>query len=380
MALVLAGVLAGSVACGAPAAGNDKTITITGLVEQTGSIAYAGQAAEEGMQVATDYVNDSGMLGDRKLKLDLKDAASSPATSGAVTSQVAKSDSIAMLGPLLSNDSLAAAPIAQRGKLPMVAVQTNTTGVVETGDYIYRATAPLSSFNRLTTEELKKEGVKTLGMVYPSDIVSTSTLGKDIIPGWAKDLGISVTDLESSPSSSTDFSAAISKLTAANPDAIGMLVLDTQLPSLIQGLRRSGYQGILFTHFIQLSTLDKIGTPANGMLWAADYSPAMTGDMSVTFTNAFRKKFNKEPEGYNANGFDAVLFVANALKDPSVDTRDELRAKLAQVANTGFDGATGQITFDQKLRRDARVAGVLVQWHDGRQTIIAEGKPGLDQQ
>jgi branched-chain amino acid transport system substrate-binding protein len=376
----VAGAVAGAVACGAPTAGNGNTITVTGLVEQTGSIAYAGDAVEEGMEAGVDYVNNSGMLGGRKLKIDFKDAASNPATAGSVTSQIAKSDSIAMLGPVLGNDSLAAAPIAQRSKLPMVAVQSNTKGVVEAGDYVYRSTAPLYSFNGLTVEHLKAVGAQRVGVVYTSDLVGNTTLAKDYLPTWVANAGMQLVASESNPTTATDFSAAISKLVAANPDAIGLIVVDTQLPAVIEGLRRSGYKGILFTHAIQQSTLDKVGAPADDMLWAADYSPAATGGMSATFTDAFRKKFNKEPQGYGANGFDAVLFVANALKDPSVDTREKLQAKLAQVAQTGFDSATGHMTFDQALHRDARVPGVLVQWHGDQQKIVAEGKPGLDEQ
>ena len=183
---------------------------------------------------------------------------------------------------------------------------------------------------------------------------------------------------EGTPFNTTDFSTTIEKLVAAKPDAIGLYHIDTQLTGLITGLRRAGFEGKLFVYNINPSTLEAVGDAADGLLMSIDYSPAMSDPSSKEFTDSFRKKFDDDPTIYAANGYDAVLFLSAALekviKAGNKPDRENLLAAISEVAQTGFAGASGDTTFDDKYHRDARVNGVLVRFDKGKPNILFSGK------
>lgn len=383
---LVAGSFLALVAASSPAASQQSstdTLQISALVEMTGAIAYAGQAVLQGIQLGVDEANKSGRLGKYKLQLDIKDAASMPAATAAMTSQIAKSDSLVILGPALSNDALAAAPIAQREKIPLVTVQSNTEGLVETGEYVYRLTTPLYAINGLSVKYLQKTGARTLALAYVSDIASLSALGKTFVPKWTQDAGIKLVASEATPRATTDFSTTVAKLIAANPDAIGLLNLDTQLTALIAGLRRSGFKGPIFTHSISPTTVKAIGEPTDGLLQSLDYAPVMTNPSSVAFTKAFTAKFSEEPYNYHANGYDALMFVVAALekvvKSGKTPDRTELLKAMGEVARAGFTGASGATQFDSKVHRDARVPGVLIKYKGGIAELLETGVANVDE-
>lgn len=361
-----------------------KAINVTTLIEQTGVIAFAGQASWQAIELAVETLNASGRLGNFELKVDVKDTASAPATAAALASQVAKSDAIAILGPSFSSASMAAAPIVQREKIPMITIQSNTQGLVETGDYIYRISAPFYVFNGLTFKYLKQAGAKTIALSYLSNIPSVAGLGRDFAPKWAEAGGMKIVASEGMPSNTTDFSTTIAKLVGANADAIGLYNLDTQLTALITGVRRAGFKGQLFCYSISPATLQAVGDAADGIILSTDYSPAMKDASSADFTKRFTDKFKTLPTVYHANGYDSVIFLGAALekliKARKTPDRESLKGAIAEVARDGFDGASGRIRFDSAIHRDARVAGVLVRYNKGDAEVLLAGDPSREEQ
>ncbi|MBX3577394.1 MAG: ABC transporter substrate-binding protein [Rhizobiaceae bacterium] len=382
--MLVAGAASTAILLGMPWAHAQETINITALVEQTGAIAAAGQDIGRGIEMGIDTVNASGRLGNYKIVADVKDTASTPATGAALASQVASSDSIAILGPALSSVAMAVAPIAQRSGVPMIAIQANTAGLVETGDHVYRLTPPFYTFNGLTYKYLAQQGLKKVALSYISNIPSVTGLGRDFAPKWIEANGLELVAEETMPVNTTDFSTTIAKLVASNPDAIGLYNLDTQLPALISGIRRAGFTGQLFCYAISPATLSAVGDAGDGIVLSIDYSPALDDPSSVEFTKAFGEKYGGTPTIYHANGYDSVLFLGAALEKViaggAKPDRENLLAAMAEVAQTGIDGASGHLRFDSQTHRDARVAGVLVQYKGGVPSVLLKGDPNVEEQ
>lgn len=382
--MLMAGAAALAMMSAMPPANADEAINITALVEQTGAIAAAGQDIGRGIEMGIDTVNASGRLGKYKIVADVKDTASTPATGAALTSQVARTDSIAILGPALSSVAMATAPIAQREGIPMITIQANTAGLVETGDHIYRITPPFYTFNGLTYKYLAQQGLKKVALSYISNIPSVTGLGRDFAPKWIKANGLELVAEETMPVNTTDFSTTIAKLVASNPDAIGLYNLDTQLPALISGIRRAGFTGQLFCYAISPATLSAVGEAGDGIVLSIDYSPALTDPSSVEFTKAFEAKYGSTPTIYHANGYDSVVFLGAALEKViaggATPDRENLLKALGEVAQTGVAGASGQLRFDSAMHRDARVAGVLVQYKGGKPEVVLRGDPNVEEQ
>jgi branched-chain amino acid transport system substrate-binding protein len=144
-----------------------------------------------------------------------------------------------------------------------------------------------------------------------------------------------------------------------------MSTFQTQNSTLVSQLRQAGYQGVIFgdTSFGG-NSLQGAGTAANGCIWSADFAPfATTPQSSVDFITAWKAAKSADPLSFNAEGYDAVWFVARALKNAQSLDRAKVRDAMDAITKEGMPAAVGDLTF---VGHDAKVPGVLNQWLDGK--------------
>lgn len=354
------------------------TIPVSAVLDLTGPVAYVGKEEQRGMNLAVDEVNRTKLLGDSKLKLSYKDTGSDQATSVAQMSKVAKSSDVAVFGPLLSNEALATAPIAQREKLPDIATQSQNPGLLKTGSYIYRLTVSQLNYDNLIVNELVKRKAKSVKLIYGNDNPTLVDVSTKLLPDSLKKAGISVQDNIGIPSATTDFASIVSKLTSGNPDAIGLMLVGSPIPSLTKALRTAGYKGQLFGDSASTAgTLAPAGAAADGFFYAVDYTQDLDFPSSKAFVKAYKAKHPKlAPYGYNASAYDAVKFLALSIKASGDASRDGVLKGMQKVASGGgFDGAVGPIKFVDPDGRDISAPGALVEWRDGRENLVQAGDP-----
>ena len=87
----------------------------------TGDGASFGQSSREGAELAVEEVNNAGgLLSGRKIRMLVEDDQSRPEeASNAVTKLVTQDRVVAVIGEVASRRTLAAAPVAQRYKVPL---------------------------------------------------------------------------------------------------------------------------------------------------------------------------------------------------------------------------------------------------------------------
>ena len=142
-ARILLAVALGATACnpGREAQTSDTTsdIPIGVYAALTGDQAAFGNATVMGVKLATEEINAAGGVLGRKIKLVIEDDAGRPDQASAVVTKLITSDAaIAVIGENSSNQSLAAAPICQNAKVPMISPSSTNPAVTERGDYIFR--------------------------------------------------------------------------------------------------------------------------------------------------------------------------------------------------------------------------------------------------
>jgi branched-chain amino acid transport system substrate-binding protein len=344
--------------------GLPSTIQLASVMDLTGPAGLAGTGVRNGIQFAVDEINRTGFLGSSKVSVDFQDTQSNREQAVSLMTQTASGSAPAVFGPVASSETLAVVPIAQRKGLPYVATQSQTAGVVETGNYIFRLTAPQSTFQNKTAEYLAGKGVKTATVVYLSEGAANAQWGKTLMPDALKAAGVNVLDSVGVQGSETDFSSLVTRLRAANPGAIGISVIGPQNSTLVSQLRQQGYTGTIFGDLgFSGGTLQGAGPAANGVVFATDFSPFVDFPSSKTFVDAWKAaNGGKDPQNFNSEGYDAMWFVARAIKEGQTVDRASLRNAMERLAGAGFDGAAGPIKFNG---RDERVGGTVVQWKDG---------------
>ena len=136
-AVCLAAFVAVTLSCGKE--GSSKEILVGEYGSLTGGIATFGISTRDGSQLAFDDINAEGGVLGKKIKLIVEDDQSKPEEAGTVVTKLIHQDRVvAMLGEVASSRSLAAAPICQADKIPMISPSSTNPRVTQVGDYIFR--------------------------------------------------------------------------------------------------------------------------------------------------------------------------------------------------------------------------------------------------
>ena len=105
---------------GATTAG-DGDIKVGVYGDTSGATSSFGQSTKNGIQLAFDEINAAGGVNGRKLIMLFEDDQGRPEQAKTVVSKLINQDKVqALLGEVASTNSLAAAPVAQDAKIPMI--------------------------------------------------------------------------------------------------------------------------------------------------------------------------------------------------------------------------------------------------------------------
>ncbi|HYR26942.1 MAG TPA: ABC transporter substrate-binding protein, partial [Thermoanaerobaculia bacterium] len=121
----------------AEAAGGEIVIGEYGSM--TGGQATFGVSTHNGIMLAIDEINTAGGVNGRKLRvLTEDDQSKAEEAANTVTKLISQNNVVAVLGEVASSSSLAAAPICQSNKVPMITPSSTNEKVTEVGDYTFR--------------------------------------------------------------------------------------------------------------------------------------------------------------------------------------------------------------------------------------------------
>lgn len=133
--LLAAGLTASSRAFGA----SSETIKIGTFGPFTGPAAGLGLEAKKGIEFAVQQYNAKGGIGGTKIELVAYDDRANRAEAVSVVRKMIESDGVQVIvDGSVSLTSIAAAPVANDAKIPMIAAYSNAVGVVKGEDHVFR--------------------------------------------------------------------------------------------------------------------------------------------------------------------------------------------------------------------------------------------------
>ncbi|HVW43939.1 MAG TPA: ABC transporter substrate-binding protein [Amycolatopsis sp.] len=367
-----AALMSATIACGANTGsgsgqGLPDKIDLVSVQDLSGTSGPGGQSTKNGMDTAIKEINETKFLGNTQLALSYEDSATDPAKGASKMSQTAAGGTPLVFGSFTSATALAEAPIAQKAKLPTIFTQAGASGLLDAGDYIYRATPLQTSYFNKTLEYLQSKGVKKASLIYDTDVPTIVDLAHQFQDSSAK-YGFTVAASEATTSKQVDVSSQISKLLAPQPDAIFVDVLLAHNVQVIKQLRQAGYRGLIVAQQgAGGGVLKPLGADADGVVLANDFNPLSADPGSQHFTQRYQAQFNELPGNFSAEGYDAVWLAARAIKQAGSADRAKILQGLQTVAQQGFDGALGKITFQN---RQEVTPGVLVEIRGGAETPV----------
>jgi branched-chain amino acid transport system substrate-binding protein len=329
---------------------------------------------EKGLDIAFKQINDEDFLEGTTLELEMKDTGSQVTQSVSTLAAAVRNDDYPLVfGAITSQDAVAMSPIAEKAKLPIVYTQAGSDGVL-IGDYTFRVTTPQPHLYPLLNGYLQKEGTKKIGILYSNSVPTLETLGTKTIPEMADEIGAEVVSTVGVPSTTQDFSAPINQILDKGPDTVAILQVGAPNAVAMKQLREAGFDGpVLGNLSAGKVNLEPAGPDGAGMVWVADFHPDVQTEETQTFVELYQEEYGEEPSLYAAEAYDAAWMVARALKAADSIDRQEVQKALDAVADAGFTGAMGDLTFTED--HDLRVTGHAVLW-DGTNEVLLDDPAG----
>jgi branched-chain amino acid transport system substrate-binding protein len=327
-------------------AGGSGEILIGEYGSLTGAQATFGQSTHNGIMMAADEVNASGGINGRKVKILTEDDQSKQEeAANAVTKLISQNNVSAILGEVASSASIAAAPIAQSNKVPMITPSSTNEEVTKKGDYIFRVCF-IDNYQGPIMAKFALNDLKSKRAAILTDVKNDYSTGLTaVIEQTYKEAGQQIVGKQSYSNGDSDFRSQLTALKATKPDVIFIPGYYTDVGQIASQARDLGFN----VPFVggdgwESPKLLEIGGKAlNGSFYANHYFYGDPDPNVRNFVQRYKDRYGTTPDALAALGYDAMKVLADAMKRAGKIEGPAIRDAIA--ATKDFAGVTGKITL-----------------------------------
>jgi branched-chain amino acid transport system substrate-binding protein len=360
--LALCALLAAS-GCGKSQSSTDILVGEYGSM--TGSEATFGQGTHKGIMLAIDEINSSGGVLGRQLKdISYNDQGDQDQAVTVVKRLIDQDGVCAVLGEVASTNSLAGGGVCQQAKVPMISPSSTNPDVTKDRDYIFRVCFTDDFQGAVGAKLALNKGWKKVAVLTCENSDYSKKLALFFKQTFESGGGQIVAD-ETYDKDDKDTKAQLSRIAAANPDAVYLPGYYTNIVLILRQARQDvglkvpffGGDGWDSTEILAL------GPISDGCFYTNHYSPDDPRPSVQEFIKAFEAKYGGEvPDAFAITGYDAAKVLADAIKRANSTDPTAIRDAIAQTKD--FPGAGGNITIDEN--HNARKPIVVLQIQDGK--------------
>ena len=300
-----------------------------------------GTVAHQAKQMAADEINAAGGINGRRLELVVEDSQCN--AQSAITAYHKLTDvegAKIILGTSCSGAMLGTAPLAEADGVILFSGLASNPDIAKAGDYIFRTQISDIHVGIATGNVLWVDGIRQLATItettdYAEGVRRTS------VEQFEK-RGGTVVAAERFGSEITDFRSQLTKLFAAEPDALHIAPQsEFAAGTIVKQARELGYQGPIYAETISVGTtaLEVAGAAADGMkAITADLDPANEKGQEVLAN--FRERYDYVTLPWHlGSAYDNVYIAAECLKQTGDDQdADGFRDCLYTITWSGAIG------------------------------------------
>lgn len=303
-----------------------------------------------GANLALREINAAGGVRGRPLELVPRDDYAEPDSAIQVANEFYASDVVAVIGSAYSGAAVAAAPIYNGGRRPLVQLSPSASSpaLTDAGDYTFRLCATDLAYGAA----LARFAFNTLRLSRAAVIYVNDEYGRGVRKTFSDEfIRMGGTIVESDP------------FLVDRPEVEPYLVrLRKEGQAELIMIAANQVEGLPVLHAIRAA---KLGLPllaadgfvgaesrdpeTDGLYISSGYLPSSITITNRTFVSAYRRAFPDagDPDQGSAATYDAVRLLASVIKDGG-PSRKAIRRTLSQVGNGGpsFEGVVGRIAFD----------------------------------
>lgn len=270
---------------------------------------------------------------------------------------------LAVIGPLASEESFAAAEVAQKKGIPLITLTKNEE-VTSIGPYCFNAVpSTRNQLRHLARYALDNRRLNRIAILYPD--VPAGRDAAEYFRNEVKKSGKKVTHFIPYQGDDTDFSKEIETLIGKKLDVDstdndarkvshrvnfdGLFIPDTalQVSQIASQLSFYNVRGVQLLGYSGLNVPDTIMNHRDlfaGTIFVDGYFPGGIMPESGGFADHFYEIYGREPDSLDVYAYEAMALTLKMISTSRGMTRDRLRQELTGV--NAYPGIRGKITTD----------------------------------
>ncbi|NTW57966.1 MAG: ABC transporter substrate-binding protein [Nitrospirae bacterium] len=336
--------------CIAPALAAE-TIKVGAILAVTGPASFLGAPEAKTLEMLTEELNAKGGIGGKKIELIIKDSGASPEKAISFAKQLIEEEKVfAIIGPSTSGETMAIKNIAEEGKTLLLSCAAAEVIVKPVAKYVFKTPQMDRDAVIRIFEQMKKMKIAKIGVL--SSNTGFGKAGKEQIEKLAPEHGIQVAVSEVYDKAATDLTAEVTKLKAANVQAIVNWSIEPAQAIVIKNARQIGITVPIFqSHgFGNIQYVQAAGAAAEGVIFPAgrllvaetlsDKNPQKA--VLVDYKKKYEAKYKEDVSTFGGHAYDAFLILTKAIEKAGTDKE---KVRTAIETTKGLVGTAGVFNF-----------------------------------
>jgi len=356
-------------------------IRIGASLSLTGTYAKLGNYQHEGYRLCQKDLNAKGGLLGRKVEFVVYDDQSLPPTGVRLYEKLLTDDKVdVVMGPYSSPVTEAVANVTEKYRKVMVSPLAATTSIFRKEPrrkYVFMMLTPAEGYFEGLLDMAVKRGLKSVAVINEDTLFSKAAAAGTV--ALARKKGLQVVFQEAYPKASTDFSALLTKIKAANPDVLAAATYFDDAVALSRQLKELNVNPKMYGVTIGGDLpefYDTLKSTAEYVYGATQWEPVLDYPGNREFVDSYKAEFKREPSYFAASGYAGCLVFAEAVRRAGSLDADKVREQILKLElRTPF----GDFKVDQDGVQIAHTM-VTFQWQKEKKVIVwpdelAAGKP-----
>jgi branched-chain amino acid transport system substrate-binding protein len=232
---------------GGSGGGSSSEIVVGASLELSGPTASIGTAYQKALELKAKQLNDGGTLGNRKIRLVIRDNRTDNSASVTNVNDLIKNQHVhAVVMGGCSACGVAAIPAVTAAKIPAIALGSASalTKPVDQRHYVFKISPNPDQDAAVVTDELKRKGSRSVALIAVNNVYGQD--GAKSVTALTKQAGITVADAEQFGQTDTNMTVQVSKIVAARPDAVVIWSVMPAAGIIVKALHDAGFKGAVY--------------------------------------------------------------------------------------------------------------------------------------
>lgn len=320
---------------GAPASGSSEVIKIGYIGALSGNSATMGIPGKNGIEMAVEEINQNGGINGKRIEVIAVDDKADPATSATQAQKLITEDKVvAVLGGPNSGTVLANSKIISQFGVPELITIAMEDTLIDPESSTYATTFSMTENNyydvKAVSQLLNDEGIEKIGVI--ADNTAYGQGGIATIKKIMSEVGIEVVQTVDHPVGAKDLTSQALKLRDSGVDAVYLYSLGPDGALFMKTLNQINWDPFVVggRGLNMKALLDLAGEAADGLILPSVITP--NKESAKAFIEKYDEKYGDDPAHvYSALGYDAMILLAEALKQTDGEGGEELVKALENL-------------------------------------------------